>query len=143
MDPEGLPKKIYRHILSAISYFNHELHSGESEIHFFFSKFHFNQPTFKGAYLSGIILLVKYFNFKLKPVEDIEITIELCLVKLQAFGLIIRKNNLFYLEREITATIKSQPLNNIIEGEIPLNPESRISTEGCEVKLEKSINFDY
>lgn len=123
----------------------------------FFLNYILTQPSFKGAYLSGIILLVKYFNFKLKSVEDIEITIELCLVNLQAFGLIIRKNNLFYLEREITATIKSQPLNNIIEGEIPLNPESRISTgssidlfkrielkfEGCEVKLEKSINFDY
>lgn len=78
------------------------------------------------------------------------------MINLQALGLIIRKNNLFYLEREVIETIKSKPLN-IIEGEIPLNPESRISTgstldlferielkfDGCKVKLEKAINYDY
>lgn len=105
--------------------------------------------------MSGIILLVRHFNLKLKPVDDIEITVELCLVRLQALGLIVRKNNLFYLDEiEDTSTIhQSRLLINNDEGEIPLNPESRLSTgsttdlfkrielkyEGCDVQLEKAI----
>lgn len=84
-----------------------------------------------------------------------------CFVKLQALGLIIRSNNLFYLDdwdHQETSTISSakkpsRPLNYDNEGEIPLEPESRISTgsttdlfkrielkfEGCNVSLEKAI----
>lgn len=104
--------------------------------------------------MSGIILLVRHFNSKLKPVADIEITVELCLVKLQALGLIIRRNNLFYLDKDKLDIQPSQSLNNDDEGEIPLAPESRLSTgsttdlfkkielkfEGCTVPLEKAIN---
>lgn len=111
--------------------------------------------------MSGIILLVRHFNSKLKPVDNIENTVEYCLVKLQALGLIIRRNNLFYLDywdHQETSTISSaikpsRPLNYDNEGEIPLDPESRTSTgsttdlfkrielkfEGWNVSLEKAI----
>lgn len=94
---------------------------------------------------------------KLKPVDDIDLVTELCLLKLKTLGLVVQKNNLYYLDGRSASKKQSRPFDIDNEGEIPLNPESRISTgttldlfkriefdfDGCEVRLEKAINYEY
>lgn len=156
MDHEGIPQKMYRHILSAVSYFNSKLNKGETSLEKFPLKIIHKEP-FTGANFDGIVLIVRYFNLKLKPVSDIEIVIELCLFKLKGLGLVVQNNNLYYLDGSTSSRKQPRPFDIDNEGEIPLNPESHISTgttldmfkriklefDGWKVPLEKAINYEY